>query len=725
MPPPPQNKLFSPHSVPPRLRPDLVITQQKYRGRTNYVIKDPIALRYYRLGPEELYLAGLLDGKRTMAEVTERMKQKFPDAGFDLAAVINTLTLFAQMSYLQLSGEQGQFLFTLLRENRRKRERKRLPLKVFTSIIYFKIPLFDPDILLLKMEKKLRFLWSRWTIWFLCALMALSVALVFWNLGRVSAGIPNFLTLHNLFILWAILVLVKVVHEFGHGLMCKHYGGEVHEMGAMFIVLTPFLYCDATDAWTFPSKWKKIAVNFGGILVELFLAGFATIVWAVTQPGFLHQLAFDVMVVCSVTTVLFNANPLMKFDGYYALADWLEVPNLRDQARQNLMGSVVRFLMGDRSPQPDKIGSRSGRTLMAVYAVASYLYIWFVVYNIVTALGARFEPVGLGGLGEMAGFITVASGMVLPIVNVAMQLRKKLTEETRQFVFSRLFRVGLIVAGVLLALWLIPLQLKVTSSCVLEGSDRQTVRAESPGFIRKLLVHEGDRIRTGDTLAELENGYIAVQLRDLEDRIQITELQKQQATALNEADAVTYYKASLAQLRAMQAKLQSETGKLVLKSPIDGIVATGDLTTRNGSYLREGELLCEMIPNGKLRVVIPLSEREASLVQAGQPVQIRIYALPSAVFQGTVTKTFLAASERLPNPALAARYGGEVPTQMDTTGHERPARNLYRAELLVDNGEHILRPGMSGRAKVLCGWSTPGRIMLSRLKDLLLLDYRI
>jgi putative peptide zinc metalloprotease protein len=724
MPPNPSNQ-FDSRAVLPCLRSDLVISQQKFQGKTSYVIKDPVSLRYYRLGPRELHLAGLLDGKKTVAEVTEEMQEKFPDAAIDEETVMRIFDLFMRMSFLQLSGERAQTLFTGLVQLRRTMGSKVLPMRIAGSIVSFKLALFDPDLLLLRMEKSLRFIWTRAALIVFTSILALSLGLVLANGDQFVTRLSDFLTLHNLFLLWLTLIIVKIVHEFGHGLTCKHYGGEVHEMGAFFIVLTPFLYCDATDSWKFPNKWHRIAVDLGGIFFELFLASFAVLVWVFTQPGMLHELAFNVMVVCSINTIVFNANPLMKFDGYYALADWMEVPNLRSKAGQYLSGLAVGLVTGGPTPAPEGYGPLRQK-MFAVYGVASYLYSFFIIYRLTLMIGYRLEPYGLAGLGRTLAVLTMSVGFVFPIVQLGKHLRRQPHADSGGSVLKRrLARVGAGLAVGVLLLLIVPWKLQVTSSCVLDGGNRVAVRARSNGFVRSVLVKEGDLVRKDQVVAVLENPDLQNQFQDVESQMQILDLWRQRATAKSDASALKQVEADTSGLMAMRNRLQQEIDALQLKAPAAGVVMTAELDLKKGAYLREGDLLCDVIPPERVRIVIPLSEGEAGLVRTGQPVELRIYAFPGRVFHGTVAKTLEAGSTHLPHAALAARFGGDIPTEIDHTNTERPVDILYQAELQIENVAHLLRPGMSGRARVVCGRTTPARIVGSHLRNILRLDFRV
>ena len=716
-------ELFSANTALPRLRSDLVISPQKYRGTTSYVIKDPVALRYYRLGAYELQVAGLLDGQRTLVEVTELLQEQVRDRTVDQQTVLRIVTHFAQMSFLRLSGESAHRLFSLLAASRQKQKKLQRLMGVAGALVYCKFSLFDPDLLLLKLEKRVRWLWSRATTIGLAGLVILAVTLLLFNMDRIGK-MPDFLTLHNLVWLWMTLIGVKVVHEFGHALMCKHYGGEVHDLGAMFIILTPFLFCDATDSWMFHNKWHKIAVNLAGILVELILAALAVLVWVVTPAGLINQLAFNAMVVCSVSTVVFNANPLMKFDGYYVLADLLEIPNLRDRARQQVTGFLTQLVTGRPAAEMTEM-TLTRKIVFGLYSVASYLYVWWIMIRIFGGIGRKLEPYGLGWLGKASLVSTYAAGVVIPL----WFFLKRLLPTLRQTGFrlampSRPLKVigGILVALVVLAGW--PRQVQVTTSCVLDGANRIRVRSQSDGFLRDVRVKEGQFVQRGQLLATLENEDLITRLTNEATQLQIMELRREAASALNESAAVNQFNREAAAVAATVATLRQRCDALRLTAPADGVVLTPDLATERGEYLPEGSLICELMPTGQINVVIALTEDQAGVVKVNQPVELRIYSLPSKTFRGVVRNTFQATSRDLPHLAMASHYGGEIPTVVDVTGREHPADTLCLAEIQIENSDRFLRPGMSGRARITCGPSTVGRILGRKLRSLVRLNFQ-
>src|SRR3954454_6572226 len=356
-----------------RLRADLVIEPQKYEGRTYYVVKDPVSLRYYRLKDNEQFLLQFLDGRRTLEEGQKAYEKRYrPDR-----LKLEDLESFAQqLLQAGLAQSEPPRAAKQLYERRNKRKRSEW-MQTLTNILYIKIPVIDPDRILQKMLRFLGWIFSLWFFLLSVGVMLAAATLVATHFETFRSKLPNyheFFSFKTVVYLWVALGVVKVIHEFGHGLSCKVFGGEVHEMGALFLCLSPALYCNVSDAWTLPNKWHRIVISAAGIYVELIIAALATFVWwnTPTQP-FVHNLSLSLMVVCSVSTVVFNANPLMRYDGYYVLADWIEIPNLREKSNRYLTNLVLDKWLGVEV-QPEGYMERWRRFLFILFAVVSYVY---------------------------------------------------------------------------------------------------------------------------------------------------------------------------------------------------------------------------------------------------------------------------------------------------------------------------------------------------------------
>ncbi len=394
------------------LRRDLGIEAQKYEGRTYHVVKDPVSLRYYRLKDNEYFLLQFLDGKHTLEDAQKEYEIRYrPDR-----LKLEDVEAFAQqLINAGLAQNDSPRAGKQLYEQRSKRKRNEW-MQALTNILYIKLPVFDPDYVLKRMLRFVGWIFSLWFFALSVGLMLSAAMLVATHFETFRSKLPEqhmFFRFQTIAYMWAALGAVKVIHEFGHGLSCKVFGGEVHEMGALLLCLSPALYCNVSDAWTLPNKWHRIIISAAGIYVELVIASIATFVWwnSGTQP-FINNLALSLMVVCSVSTVVFNANPLMRYDGYYVLADWLEIPNLRERSNRFLKNLTLQYCLGvEVAPEPYMALWR--RVLFVSYAIGSYIYRWVVTFAILWFLYSFLRPyklevisqmLALGAAGSMAGW---------------------------------------------------------------------------------------------------------------------------------------------------------------------------------------------------------------------------------------------------------------------------------------------------------------------------------
>src|SRR4051794_28462252 len=288
-----------------RLRPDLEIAPHKYEGRTFYVVKDPVTLRYYRFKEHERYLLGYMDGRRTLDDAQKAFEQRFRPERLTLEDLEHFTSQLLQAGLAQNETPgSGKQLF----DRYKKRQRSKIT-QALMNVLYIKIPVLDPDRILEHMKPNFGFIFTGWFLAVSVAVMLGAVALVASHWNTFMAKLPayhEFFTLKTVAYLWVALGAVKVIHEFGHGLSCKTFGGEVHEMGALFLVFSPCLYCNVSDAWTLPNKWHRIIISAAGIYVELIIAAIATFVWWGTEPGtFINSMSMSLMVVCSVSTFVF------------------------------------------------------------------------------------------------------------------------------------------------------------------------------------------------------------------------------------------------------------------------------------------------------------------------------------------------------------------------------------------------------------------------------------
>ena len=345
--------MITPHLIASSARPlqirrrhDLTARRHQYQGRSCWVVKDPLSLKYYRLPEEEFAVLELLDGRRSLAQIKAQFETRFPPQKAKLSE-IQQLIAHLHRNGLAVSDalRQGDRLLARASEQQRRRWVQRA-----SSLLAIRFRGIDPEWILARGNVLVGCLFRPATVGFvllLAAAAALWVGVQFDELCRRLPGFHEFFGPSNWLWLAVVLAVTKILHEFGHGFACKHFGGECHEMGVMLLVFTPCLYCDVSDSWLLPNKFHRAAIGAAGMYIELLLATLATFVWWFTQPdSIVNLLALQVMFICSISTIVFNGNPLLRYDGYYILSDLLEIPNLRQRAGQAVARFAAKWCLG-------------------------------------------------------------------------------------------------------------------------------------------------------------------------------------------------------------------------------------------------------------------------------------------------------------------------------------------------------------------------------------------
>jgi putative peptide zinc metalloprotease protein len=603
-----------------RLRRDLAIEAQKYEGRTYHVVKDPVSLRYYRLKDNEYYLLRFLDGQRTLEDAQKEYEIRYrPDR-----LKLEDVEAFAQqLIKAGLAQNESPAAGKHLYEQRTKRRRMEW-MQTLTNILYIKLPIFDPDRLLRRMLRWLGWIFSLWFFALSIGLMLSAAMLVATHFETFRSKLPDqnlFFRFQTVMYLWIALGAVKVIHEFGHGLSCKVFGGEVHEMGALLLCLSPALYCNVSDAWTLPNKWHRIIISAAGIYVELVISAIATFVWwnTGTHP-FINNLALSLMVVCSVSTVVFNANPLMRYDGYYVLADWLEIPNLRERSNRFLKNLVLEHCMGVEVP-PEPYMALWRRILFVTYAVGSYIYRWVVTFAILWFLYSFLRPYKLEVISQLLALGSAASMVGWPIYNMgkAIYRRGRLPDMKKWRVAVSLS----VLTGLLLFACLVPVpvsRIRVHALVQADPSAMGKVYVRHDGILAKLYVRPGDKVTAGEVLAEFHDRDLDADLlkakidRDVHaEHISVLEARKSrlndpiEVSKVNSEIATHETQRQEAATRVLALKKMREQD-LVLRAPCSGIIGQAPSIDEISRFFPADPAtpFCTINEPGRVRVCVPV-----------------------------------------------------------------------------------------------------------------------
>jgi len=700
-----------------RMRADLTFSAQRYGHERVWAVKDPVALEYYHLREEEHTILTMLDGRTSLEQLRERYDELMAPRRITHAELHGYLATLHRYGLL-VADALGQGEQLLVRRETAERRRRHQTLAGLLAIRFRGI---HPGWLLDRLYPVCGWLFSPWTVVAVMLLAMTALTLIAVEFDTFRARLPDyraFLTASNL--PWLLLALtgIKVLHELGHALACRHFGSECHELGVMLLVFTPTLYCNVSDSWMLASKWRRMAVAAAGIYVELMLASAATFLWWFSAPGIFNSLCLNTMVLCSVGTVLVNGNPLLRYDGYYLLSDWLEIPNLSAQATAAARRLFSRWFLGVHVAQQRSLSDRR-QGLLALYAVASLAYRWFVVIAVLWVLHLAARPYGLGPLVVLVGTMTLA-GMVLPGVSAATRWLGNPTGGRRFAPLRGAVAGALVTIGLVLFVWL-PLPMTVEAPLVLEYQGAERVYVTVPGTL-KSGVQVGEVVRRGQELARLDNAKVTLEIAELtsqrdRQRLFLANLEAQRLQGVTDGAQVPAARTALADLDQRLVQLEHDASRLSIVAPADGVVLpppnvpresseTDKLTTwtgtpleeRNlGAYLQTGTLVCLIGDPHETGAVLHVPQTDIELVEPGQAARIVLDHLPGQVFHGSVTDTAKLDLKVMPRELAAA---GDLPSRADSGGVARPLDTWYQALVALDAPPAELLARVHGRAKI-------------------------
>jgi putative peptide zinc metalloprotease protein len=712
----------------PKSRTDVELIEQVYYGKACYVLKDPTSLRYYRLRPPEYAIYQMLDGKADLDAILQVLKDRFPDEEYDRQTVMSFLVMLRGAGLLHIPGSSDTDYLL----KRRKVLTRSLFKRIRTEYLFFRIPLFDPDKFLNLLHRNFSALiFSRAMAISVFVMLAGALFLLVQNFDKLFQAQP-ILSLDNMIMIAVTLFCIKWIHEFGHGLSAKYFGTEVHEMGFLLLVFMPFFYCDVSDAWMIPEKRKRMWITAGGIAVEVVLAGLAAYVWAATAPKTLiNQFALNIMIATSVNTILFNGNPLLRYDGYYFLMDMLEIPNLRQKSTGHLWYLMQRYVLGvEQAQQPIDVKDRE--VTLITYAISATIYRWFIMIAIITMVWKFLDPYGWGVVGAVMAIGAIYSSLCKPLINFLKFITTQKHRVHMHLVTSII--ILLFISAAAYAILGFPVTKEVETQCILRPQEMHVVYVSQPGFIDFKSFHT--RVRDGQKVGK---GQVLLQLSDppLENRVRDFQLQIEQARIKighfergGDLSAIRQIEHEINALLHEFNRNKEILERLTLKSPMDGIVqlrTAQPLEQMDGRCIPLQTDLFAIYSPGRFEAVAAINHRDHGLIEVGQEARIKLWAFDTEEFISQVADKPPRPVVRLSSPAFSTVYGGQITTMPATTAAEtiEPAETTYELECPLATDDLRLRDGMVGRINVMMGKQSLGQMFYYWLIRTLRQDIRL
>ncbi len=656
----------------PRLRAHARFHRTLFRGQIWYVLQDRTSGRFHRFSPAAYLLVSLLDGKRPLEQVWTMASARLGDDALTQDEVVQLLGQLHAADVL-LGGVPPDVAEMA---ERGRRQRRRRSLAGLLNPLALRLPLLDPEEFLAATAPLARWLFSRAGAVGFLLLLAYAGLLAgqYWDelTGNVADRV---LATESLLLLVVTYPLVKALHELGHAWAVKRWGGEVHEMGVMLLVFMPVPYVDASDSASFPSRWHRALVGGAGILVELGLASLAMIVWVNAEPSLLRAFAFSVMLICGISTVAFNGNPLLRFDGYYVLSDVLEIPNLGSRANAQLAWLVKRHGFGLPGLEQPAMAPGEAPWLLG-YAITSFCYRMMVAFAIALLIGTQFFVIGV--------VIALWSVVLMAAVPLAKWLRYLFTSPQLRRHRGRALAVSGGAAALAVALlFLLPLPHSTMAEGVLWVRGEAAVHAGAEGVVARLLAEPNAEVAALAPLVQLEDPALTGRVKVLAARV--AELEAHHA--MRDLSDPVRARISLEELTLAREDLalaQERLRHLVVRSGVEGQLSLRRPDDLVGRFVRKGELIGYVVrhDNPVVQVVVP--EDAADLVLQGtRAVTVRTASQMARVLPARIERIGPGLEESVPNPALTSAGGGTVALDPTDPAHQRTLGKYLHLDLAL------------------------------------------
>jgi putative peptide zinc metalloprotease protein len=654
----------------PKLRPHARLHRQVLRDTTWYVLEDSASTRFHRFNAAAHRVIGLMDGRRTVHRIWDEVNTQLGD---DAPVQDDVIQLLGQLHRIDaLQTDITPDLEEVFRRSEELELQQRW--RQLKNPLSLRLPLFDPDRFLDHSLPFVRFIYTRTFLVLWLGVVALAVLLAgsHWealvDTARVQALAPA-----NLPLLLIAYLLVKLVHELGHAYAAKLYGGEVHDIGVMLLVFIPVPYVDASAATVFPEKSMRMLVGAVGVMAELGLAALALMLWLSVEPGWVSRFCFNVMLIGGVSTLLFNGNPLLRFDGYYVLSDAIGIPNLAQRANGYLAWLVQHYLFGSQAAQ-SPVSTKGEAPWFFFYATASFCYRIFLL-----AVICLFLINTLFFVGVILAIWAIYNQLCLPIVRqlrfvmVDPSLRRSRLRALSVTALALLFFAGFVT--------LVPVSSLTRFEGVIWPPDESQLIAGTEGFMDAVLLPTGMPVSEGQPVLRLSNGQQRGELAVRKARMAELIARFRQARVKDRVEASVLQE----EITALQTEidlLETRIDSLLIRSPADGVFVLPGADDLPGRFVRQGEILGYVVNRDRAVARVVVAQRDQDRMSLSiQAITLWLAGRPERMMTGQLLRSVPQASNRLPSKVLSIAGGGPFVPDPDGASELTTRERLFEYEI--------------------------------------------
>lgn len=690
------------------------IKKQFYRGQKWYIIEDSFNNQFFRVREEAYRFLSKLDSNKTVEEIWE---ESLKDEKSHTPTQDELIQLLTSLHHKNLLYFKNQANSEQLLNRAQIKHNKKLKGKLF-SFLYFKVPLFDPDRLLDKTKFFTDLIFSKLgaLLWLIVIILGLKYC--FENFSALSNQTQGMLAPSKLFLLYLSIIVLKTLHEFGHSMMVKKFGGKVNEMGVMILIFTPIPYMDASQSWLFRSKYQRALVGAAGMIVELFIAAIAAIVWANTADGVINSIAFNMMIIGSFSSIFFNGNPLLRFDSYFILSDLLEIPNLYEKSKKQWYYLVQKYIF-KLNYQASPSHSKREVFWLCLYSFLSFFYRLFVAFLIAIFVADQWFFLGV----------------LVVLISLYMWIIKPFSEFFKYLFFNNnlkrvrtkaIFISALTIFTIFLVVAVIPFPFSLKAKGIVMTDNYQNIYLKSDGYLKKINAKNAQIVKKGQVLVILENKELDFEISSVNASIKETKAYMIKARASAKADINAINK----QLDLLYDKLDylnDKKNKLTIKASKTGYFIYDDIKNKENTWFQMGQKIAMIIPLENAYFQAVVNQEESFNIFANKVYRgtLKLYGLSEYSLDVNNIQIIPFQKQELPSAALGWLGGGDIAVSSQDNNGTKTKESFFELKANINSTNLSLHHGRSGILKIELEDKTLLDRLIVSLQQILQKHYRI
>jgi len=660
------------------LRPSVVAHRQQFEDEIWMVLNDKLSNEWFRISWEAYQFLATLTPDRTVEETWYITLERHPEMTLsqeEVVQILSQLHLANMLTYDQASGSDS-FFERFSDKSRRKR------LTLLTSFLALKLPLLDPDRGLNSSLPLIRFMFGPIGIAIYFVLIIVGLLTLTQNFSALFDNAAGILAPENLFLLYIGFSVAKIIHELGHAALCKYFGGEVHVLGLMFLLFTPIPYVDASASWGFRNRAERLWVAMAGMLFELAFASIAIVVWAHTAPGTLNALAYNIVFTASISTLLFNSNPLLRFDGYHMLVDALNMPNLFNNSRSQLRYLVSRYVLRVPNAKPAAQTAREA-WILPIYGVISLGYWLLLMVGIISFVANQYLDLGI--------LMALILGVMIFVIPLFKFIRYLVADKALRHIRVRTMIIVISIVALAIALLsFVPAPSHVRVDGVIEVQTSRKLFSEVSGLVVQRAPENGIWVNSGETLLQMENPELDYMIRSAEAKLLQLEDQMRQAIANTQANTEPLSR-QIDAVRGHIANLLRQQAALTISAPMTGVWTATDNLLHRGAWVARGSYLGILTQPGEWHFIGVLPQVDAYVFEQGvEHASLKIDGQEAITLAVRNTRIIPHDSGTLPSPVLGMAGGGSIavdPTDPNGVTTTEPFFRIEAELVLIERSE--------------------------------------